>query len=196
MLNFSIIRFLIHICLCIILQSCSSYTTIGKRGSSAKIITYNKQLLHKCHNNKNIVLVGGCFDLLHYGHIRFLYESKMLGNYLIVALEPDISIINYKNRVPVHNQQQRAESLSNLRAVDEVVMLPELKGFNDYSKLVQDVCPAVIAVTRNDPQISNKRRQAELVGAKLVEVTDLLVSPFVGGALSSTAIIKKLGAEQ
>jgi len=37
--------------------------------------------------SKKIVLVGGCFDLLHFGHISFLKRAKALGNYLVIALE-------------------------------------------------------------------------------------------------------------
>ncbi|WP_425362028.1 adenylyltransferase/cytidyltransferase family protein [Candidatus Tisiphia endosymbiont of Mystacides longicornis] len=63
-----------------------------------KIIYYNGTLLHKCSKNNQLVLVGGCFDLLHYGHIQFLRNAKAQGNYLIVALEPDETINNYKKR--------------------------------------------------------------------------------------------------
>jgi len=36
-----------------------------------------------------VVLVGGAFDILHYGHIHFLKHAKALGDYLVVALESD-----------------------------------------------------------------------------------------------------------
>ena len=36
-----------------------------------------------------IVLTGGCFDILHIGHIRFLSEAKRMGDYLVVLLESD-----------------------------------------------------------------------------------------------------------
>ncbi len=63
----------------------------------------------KCFPNSKIVLVGGCFDVLHYGHLEFLHEAKKQGKYLIVALEPDETIIKYKKRKPIHNQLQRAK---------------------------------------------------------------------------------------
>ncbi|HKC04500.1 MAG TPA: adenylyltransferase/cytidyltransferase family protein, partial [Patescibacteria group bacterium] len=40
-------------------------------------------------NAKRIVLAGGVFDILHYGHIHFLKQAKKLGDYLIVAMESD-----------------------------------------------------------------------------------------------------------
>ena len=59
------------------------------------------------------VLVGGCFDLIHYGHIVFLKEARKQGDYLIVALESDDNVKKYKgeNR-PVHKQSERAEMSS------------------------------------------------------------------------------------
>lgn len=69
-------------------------------------------------------------------------DAKSQGKYLIVALEPDQTIVKYKKREPIHNQLQRAEILSYLAFLDEIIMLPELKGFEDYNRLVTNVCPA------------------------------------------------------
>lgn len=116
---------------------------------------------------KKIVLVGGCFDLFHYGHLRFLKQAKAQGNYLIIALEPDETIRQKKHRPPIHNQQQRAEILKNLSFVNEVICLPYLKNYQDYLALVKKIRPQVIAVTKNDSQLENKRKQAFTVGAKI-----------------------------
>lgn len=134
-----------------------------------------------------VVLVGGCFDVLHYGHIQFLKKSKKLGHYLVVALEPDARITTDKKRVPVHTQAQRAEILAQLRSVDEVVLLPELKGYEDYLALVKAVKPQYIAVTENDPQLINKQKQAKSVQATVVEVTGLT------DGLSSTQVLEHAG---
>ena len=141
-------------------------------------------LLTGCANKP--VLVGGVFDVLHYGHIDFIKKAKAQGDYLIVALEPDIKVVKYKKRQPIHTQQQRAENLLALRAVDEVLLLPELHGFDDYNALVQSVRPAVIAVTRGDPQMQNKQKQANSVGAEVVVVVDRV------DGFSSSEIIRKL----
>ncbi len=136
--------------------------------------------------NKKIVLVGGCFDILHFGHIQFLQKAKEIGDYLIVALEPDERIINYKSRTPVHTQKERACNLLALRSVDHVIMLPQLNGFNDYLALVKNIKPHIIAITNNDPQQDNKQKQADAVGAQLVIVTDMI------GNFSSSAIFQNL----
>lgn len=125
--------------------------------------------------NKTIVLVGGCFDLLHYGHIRFLEEAYKAGGinaYLVVALEPDSRIIHGKKRQPVHTQYERAQILASIRCINKILLLGDLKTDADYNQLVQDIQPHIIAVTSDDPQIENKCLQAKRVGALLKSVVD------------------------
>lgn len=132
------------------------------------------------------VLVGGCFDLLHYGHLRFLESARLQGDYLIVALESDESIHRTKGAYPIHTQQQRAEILAALWCVDMVLLLPPLQGFDDYFLLVKQVNPSVLAVTGGDSQLTNKQKQADLIGARVVVVNQLI------GGLSSSIIRSKL----
>lgn len=129
------------------------------------------------------VLVGGCFDIIHYGHLQFLTHAKALGNHLVVALEPNEKILQAKKRAPIHSLEQRAAILAELRLVDEIVLLPVLNGYKEYLKLVNMIKPCFIAVTLGDSQLENKRKQAEAIGAGLVVVTKNLE------ALSSTRII-------
>jgi FAD synthetase len=143
--------------------------------------TYKQLILP---DDKKIVLVGGCFDILHFGHIQFLQKAKEAGNYLIVALEPDERIINGKHRTPTHTQSERAYNLIALNCVDKVVMLPLLTGFEDYNNLVGIIQPDIIAITENDPQLKNKTQQANLINAECIIVT-ARISTF-----SSSAIYK------
>ena len=46
--------------------------------------------------NKTIVTTNGCFDILHVGHVRYLEESKKLGDILIVCLNSDSSVKKLK----------------------------------------------------------------------------------------------------
>jgi len=120
---------------------------------------------------KQIVLVGGCFDLLHFGHISFLKQAKALGEYLVVALESDENVRRMKgNARPVHIQSQRKEMLESLSFVDEVIALPPMLGDRDYYELVRKIKPSIIAVTRGDAAIVKKTEQATEVGAKLIEI--------------------------
>lgn len=118
------------------------------------------------------ILVGGCFDLLHLGHIRFLNAAKKQGDSLIVALESDDFIRIKKKREPIHPQIERAEIVSTLACVDAVILLPLLQSDKDYFLLVKAICPAVIAVTYNDPYLAQKEQQALAVGGRITVVID------------------------
>ena len=120
--------------------------------------------------NKKSVLVGGCFDLIHFGHLKFLEAAKKEGDFLIVALEPDEFIKKHKRKLPVHIQLERAEILSNLNMVDLIILLPLFGSNNDYLSLVKKISPSIIGVTEGDGQIENKRKQAKEIGAEVREV--------------------------
>lgn len=136
--------------------------------NAAKIISLDDiTTLPDYVQGKKIVLVGGCFDLLHYGHYAFLAKAKEAGDCLIVALESDEFIRNHKGRKPVHSQRERAEIISGLSIVDMVITLPYLSSDKGYEAFVKKIHPQIIAVTKGDPQIENKRKQAALVGGEL-----------------------------
>lgn len=120
--------------------------------------------------NQKTVLIGGCFDLLHYGHLKFLEKAKEQGDFLIVVLESDDFIKKHKRNNPVHTQQERAEILANLSFVDLVVCLPFLKTNEEYFNMVKLISPDIIAVTEGDSQLENKKKQAAEVGAEVREV--------------------------
>ena len=58
--------------------------------------------------------------------------------------------------------------------------------FKIILNLVQTIKPHVIAITNDDPQLPNKQKQADAVGAQLVTVTDMI------GNFSSSAIFQDL----
>lgn len=152
-----------------------------------KIVSFKeiKEIIPKI-SPKKTVLVGGCFDLLHYGHLQFLRNAKKTGNFLIVALESDDFIKTHKDRTSIHNQNQRAEILGSLDFVDLVIKLPFFKSDKEYSNLVKIIKPKVIAVTVGDSQIKNKKKQAKQVGAEVKIVSDLIED------FSTKEIIKKI----
>lgn len=138
---------------------------------------------------KKVVLVGGCFDLLHFGHIEFLRQAKACGDYLLVALESDKKIKQLKgDGRPIHNQTQRRQMLEALSFVNKVISLPMMHDDADYFNLVKRIKPAVIAVTQGDPILTKKQQQAEIVGAKLVVIPKIHTP-------STSQLAKLLGLE-
>jgi len=125
----------------------------------------------KTQQDRKTVLVGGCFDLIHYGHIKFLEEAKKHGTKLVVLLESDETIQRLKGaQRPFHNQEQRKEMLESLRCVDEVIMMQSLEKDEEYMELIKKIQPDVIALTEGDPILHKKMRQTELVGAEAIVI--------------------------
>lgn len=121
-----------------------------------------------------IVLVGGCFDVIHVGHVLFLAQAKQHGDYLIVALESDGNVKRRKGSGrPIHPQPMRKTLLENLRMVDEVYTLPDMKSDSEYLNLVIAIKPDVIATTEGDPYLVHKQKQAEHIGATVVSIPNV-----------------------
>jgi D-beta-D-heptose 7-phosphate kinase/D-beta-D-heptose 1-phosphate adenosyltransferase len=73
-----------------------------------------------------IVATGGCFDLLHAGHIELLARSRSLGDCLVVLLNSDASVRRLKGTGrPIVTAADRRRVLEALEAVDAVAIFDE-----------------------------------------------------------------------
>ena len=82
------------------------------------------------------VMVNGTFDVLHPGHIALLNTARSYGDYLIVAIDTDRRVRELKGEGrPINNQNDRKIMLSNLKAVDFVVIFDSKEELIDYMKL-------------------------------------------------------------
>jgi rfaE bifunctional protein nucleotidyltransferase chain/domain/rfaE bifunctional protein kinase chain/domain len=73
-----------------------------------------------------VVATGGCFDLLHAGHVQMLAAARALGDCLIVCLNSDASVARLKGGSrPVVPAVDRAAVLLALEHVDAVVVFDE-----------------------------------------------------------------------
>ncbi len=136
---------------------------------------------------KRVVLVGGCFDVLHPGHVIFLEKAKRLGDRLVVLLESDERVNKLKgHHRPVYTQKLRAKMLSALKAVDQVISLPFMQIDAQYDQLIAKLHPDIIAVTDGYANVKHHKRVADKVGAKLKYVTGVV------GNHSSTRLLKEI----
>ncbi|GGI04565.1 D-glycero-beta-D-manno-heptose 1-phosphate adenylyltransferase [Egicoccus halophilus] len=87
-----------------------------------------------------VVATGGCFDLVHVGHVQVLEAARALGDCLVVCLNSDDSVRRLKgpNR-PIVPQDDRAELLRALGCVDEVVVFDEDTPVEALRRLRPDV---------------------------------------------------------
>jgi D-beta-D-heptose 7-phosphate kinase/D-beta-D-heptose 1-phosphate adenosyltransferase len=108
-----------------------------------QIITQDELILHVGRwkrNRRRIVFTNGCFDLLHPGHIRSLEQARELGDVLVVAINSDPSMRRLKGPGrPVIPQQERAEILAALAAVDAVVIFDDPTPEQLIARLLPDV---------------------------------------------------------
>ena len=98
------------------------------------IISYLKS------KGKKIVFTNGCFDLLHYGHVKYLQEAKKKGDILVVGINSDASIKRIKgNKRPVINERDRLGLIAALESVDFVALFKEDTPFKMINFLKPDV---------------------------------------------------------
>ena len=104
----------------------------------------NKEFLTflRQHPSLKIVLAGGVFDIIHPGHIHTLKEAKKLGDFLVVVIATDRTVMKMKKRKPLHNAQARQELVSSLSMVDLCIIGNE----EDIFKTVDLIKPQIIAL--------------------------------------------------
>lgn len=67
------------------------------------------------------VLAHGTFDIVHYGHVRYLERAKKYGDYLIVYVTSD-RLAKEKEKNPYFNEEIRMKMISSFKVVDEVIL--------------------------------------------------------------------------
>lgn len=92
-----------------------------------------------------IIYTGATFDILHAGHINFLRQCKEYfpDSYLIVSLNTDEFIEQFKGKMPVFNFDERKKLLETVEYVDEVI---RNIGGEDSKPAILTVEPDVIII--------------------------------------------------
>jgi rfaE bifunctional protein nucleotidyltransferase chain/domain/rfaE bifunctional protein kinase chain/domain len=73
-----------------------------------------------------LVAAGGCFDVLHAGHVQLLESARAQGDRLVVLLNSDASVRRLKGPGrPVQSARDRERVLRGLTCVDDVVVFDE-----------------------------------------------------------------------
>lgn len=67
------------------------------------------------------VLAHGTFDIVHYGHVRYLERAKKYGDYLIVYVTSDRLAKEY-GKNPYFKEEIRMKMISSFKVVDEVIL--------------------------------------------------------------------------
>jgi rfaE bifunctional protein nucleotidyltransferase chain/domain len=68
---------------------------------------------------RRLVTTNGCFDLLHAGHVQYLYDAARLGDLLAVGVNSDEVVGKLKGSGrPLQSQRDRATIIASLKMVD------------------------------------------------------------------------------
>jgi|TARA_B110000908_G_scaffold140318_1_gene167402 D-beta-D-heptose 7-phosphate kinase/D-beta-D-heptose 1-phosphate adenosyltransferase len=86
------------------------------------------------------VFTNGCFDILHRGHLEYLYRSSLLGDRLIVGINSDESVRKIKGPTrPINNQEDRKFALQCLSFVKFVYIFDDLTPWTLIETLKPDI---------------------------------------------------------
>lgn len=137
---------------------------------------------------KKLVFTNGCFDLLHAGHVRYLNEARELGDAMVVALNSDESVRELKGPTrPINGENDRAEVMAALRAVDAVVVFGDKRA----TALIEAIQPHIYAKGGDYTVDSlNPEERAALDAAG----TAIRILPLVPGR-STTATVQRMTHE-
>jgi cytidyltransferase-like protein len=93
------------------------------------------------------VMVSGCFDLLHSGHIAFLKSAAAYGH-LTVCIGSDQTVYELKKRLPINNEEERKYHLEALKDVAEV-LIGSGGGYLDFLPEFLNLQPDVFVVNED-----------------------------------------------
>ena len=68
----------------------------------------------------------GVYDMFHIGHLNLINHAKEYCDYLIVGINSDKLVEEYKKKYTVINENERATIVANIKAVDEVIIVDTL----------------------------------------------------------------------
>ena len=140
---------------------------------------------------KKVVLASGTFDLLHFGHVKYLEEAKKAGGKnaeLIVIVARDSTVEKRKGKKPVMPEDQRRSLVESLKVVDEAIL-----GFEDFSidKVIEKIRPDVIAVGHDQDGI--EREVLKAIAEKKYNIQIAKIGRFGKKELnSSSKIMRKI----
>ena len=137
------------------------------------------------------VAVSGGFDPIHVGHIRLINEAKKLGDKLIVIINND-NWLRAKKKYNFMHEQDRAEIISNLKSVDEVILTNHEENTKDMS-----VCKELKIIKPDIFANGGDRKQDNIPEYDVCERLGIEMIFNVGGEKlrSSSEIVKKANSK-
>jgi rfaE bifunctional protein nucleotidyltransferase chain/domain len=131
---------------------------------------------------KTIATLNGSFDLLHAGHLHMIYEASQQADVLIIALNSDSSIQQYKSiHRPIIPLEYRIQMMTAL-------------GFVDYVTWFDETDPrTILTIIKPDVHVNGAEYGQDCIEAETVKSNGgrIHIVQLVDG-LSTSAVIKKI----
>lgn len=153
------------------------------------ILASKEQVSMKKKRKGKLVVASGVFDLLHYGHVKYLEEAKKIGGEdakLIVIVARDSTVRRLKGKNPIISEDQRRALVEALKPVDIALL-----GYEDLSfeKAIEKVMPDIIAVGYDQDYIWNELQS--IVKERKLGVKVVRIEKFGSEELNSSSKIKR-----
>ncbi|HST66477.1 MAG TPA: D-glycero-beta-D-manno-heptose 1-phosphate adenylyltransferase, partial [Mycobacteriales bacterium] len=134
-----------------------------------------------------VVATGGCFDLLHAGHVATLAAARRLGDCLVVCLNSDESVRRLKGEGrPLVPERDRVRVLEALGAVDAVTVFGEDTPLAVLERIRPDVW------VKGGDYSASALPETELLAGWGGEV---VVVPYLAGR-STTGLVESAGTNE
>ena len=135
------------------------------------------------------VLAAGVFDLLHYGHIRYLEEAKKAGGEdarLIVIIARDETVRRLKGHGPIIPEDQRRAVIEALKVVDAALL-----GHKDMDliRVIEQVKPDIVVMGHDQQSIKSQVEKVNQVLNADIEIVQ--ITQFGEDDLNSSSKIKR-----
>jgi len=90
--------------------------------------------------DKVVVATGGCFDILHAGHVQYLEQAKAYGDILVLFMNSDSSVRRLKGpKRPIVTEEERAIVAAGLGCIDYVCLFNEDTPERVISEIEPDI---------------------------------------------------------
>lgn len=127
------------------------------------------------------VLVSGCFDLLHGGHVAFFRTAASYGK-LYVSVGSDVNLLELKGKKPFFSQEERVYIVSSIRYVEEA-FIARGSGLLDFEPDIVRIHPDIFIVN-TDGHSPDKEALCRKYGLEYV-VLDRIPEPGLPARSSS-----------
>jgi len=139
-------------------------------------LTYPLDILFKIayelkKDGKRICLTHGAFDLFHDGHLYLINQSAKICDYLIVGIEGDKRIAEYKEKKrPIISQKQRINLINSIENVDATFVKDIPFNVGSHADLYKELKVDIVTIGRFFQYEEIVKEQASKAGAKLSKI--------------------------